>query len=196
MLFGHKGIKTAQDAILGIIQDECDPSGYTGNLHCRIKGTVALRALKITVRNKIIWDAAELEALSTSLLNMDVCTLEELLKHGYALRIHNDTPDPATLTPGTTEKIILGLKESFKRNNPPMNPNLRTNCIRVIDEATTNRRAHCSPLSYSGVIEKLALEFSSAEAETPGPALPTPATFVGLAVPAPPPDRYLDSAQS
>ena len=49
-------------------------------------------------------------------------------------------------------------------------------------------------LSYSGVIEKLALEFSSAEAETPEPALPTPATFVGLAVPAP--DRYLDSAQS
>ena len=79
MLFGHKGIKTAQDAILGIIQDECDPSGY--NLRGRIKGTVALLALKITVLNKIIWGAAELEALSTSLLNRDVHTLEELLKH-------------------------------------------------------------------------------------------------------------------
>ena len=31
------------------------------------------------------------------------------------------------LTPGTAEKIIRGLKESFKRNNPPMNQNLRTN---------------------------------------------------------------------
>ena len=89
---------------------------------------------------------SELDALSTSLLNRDVRTLEELLKHEqevllvqYALGIHLDTPDPATLTPGTTEKIIRGLKESFKRNNPPMNPNLRTNCIRVIDEATTNR---------------------------------------------------------
>ena len=79
MLFGHKGIKTTQDAMLGIIQDECDPSGY--NLCGRIKGTAALRALKITVRNKIILDAGELEALSTSLLNRDVCTLEELLKH-------------------------------------------------------------------------------------------------------------------
>ena len=77
-----------------------------------------------------------------------------------------------------------------------MNPNLLTNCIRVIDEAITNKRANGAPLSYSSVIEKLALEFSSAEAENPGPALPTPATFVGLAVPAPPPDRYLDSAQS
>ena len=198
MLFGHKGIKTAQDAILGIIQDECDPSGY--NLRGRIKGTAALRALKITLRNKIIWDAGELEAMSTSLLNRDVRTLEELLKHEqevilvqYALGIHNDTQDLATFTPGTAEKIIRGLKESFKRNNPPMNPNLRTNCIRVIDEATNNRRTHGATLSYSGVIEKLALEFSSAEAETPVPALPTPATFVGLAVPAP--DRYLDSAQ-
>ena len=79
MLFAHKGIKTAQDAIVGIIQDECDPSGY--NLRSRIKGTVALRALKITVRKKIIRDAAELEALSTLLLNRDVRTLEELLKH-------------------------------------------------------------------------------------------------------------------
>ena len=79
MLFAHKGIKTAQDTILGIIQDECDPSGY--NLRGRIKGTVALRALKITVRKKIIRDAAELEALSTLLLNRDVRTLEELLKH-------------------------------------------------------------------------------------------------------------------
>ena len=79
MLFAHKGIKTAQDAILGIIQDECDPSGY--NLRGRIKGTVALRALKITVRNKIIRVAAELEALVTSLHNRDVRTLEELLKH-------------------------------------------------------------------------------------------------------------------
>ena len=72
-----------------------------------------------------------------------------------------------------------------------MNPNLLTNCIRVIDEAITNKRANGAP-----IIEKLALEFSNAEVETPGPALPTPATFVGLAVPAPPPDRYLDSAQS
>ena len=152
MLFDHKAIKTAQDAILGVIQEECDPSGY--NLRGRIKGTAALRALKITVRNKIIRDAGELEAMSTSLLNRDVRTLEELLKHEqevllvqYALGIHLDTPDPATLTPGTTEKIIRGLKESFKRNNPPMNPNLRTNCIRVIDEATANRRGHGAPLS-------------------------------------------------
>ena len=171
MLFAHKGIKTAQDAILGIIQDECDPSGY--NLRGRIKGIVALRALKITVWNKIIRDAAELEALSTLLLNRDVHTLEELLKHEqevilvqYALGIHNDTPDPATFTPGTAEKIIRGLKESFKRNNPPMNPNLWTNCIGVIDEAITNKRANGAPISYSGVIEKLALEFSSTEAET------------------------------
>ena len=34
------------------------------------------------------------------------------------------------------------------------------------------------------------------EKEPQEPALPTPATFVGLAVPAPPPDRYIDSAQS
>ena len=59
MLFDHKGIKTAQDAIFGIIQEECDPSGY--NLSGRIKGTAALRALKITLRNKIIRDAAALE---------------------------------------------------------------------------------------------------------------------------------------
>ena len=47
-----------------------------------------------------------------------------------------------------------------------MNPNLWTNCIGVIDEAITNKRANGAPISYSGVIEKLALEFSSTEAET------------------------------
>ena len=92
MLFGHKGIKTAQDAILGIIQDECDPSGY--NLRGRIKGTAALRALKITVRNKIIRDAGELEAMSTSLLNRDVRTLEELLPSAFTMthRIRRRSP--------------------------------------------------------------------------------------------------------
>ena len=64
-LFAQQGIKTPQDAILSIIQEECDPSGY--NLHCRIKGTAALWALEITLPNKIIRDAAAFEDLATSL---------------------------------------------------------------------------------------------------------------------------------
>ena len=113
MLFDHKGIKTAQDAIFCIIKEECDPSWY--NLHCRIKATAALRAIKITLLNKIIRDAAALEDLVTSIHNRDlrVSTLEELLKHEreiilahYALGIHNDLPDPGELSPGTTEKIL------------------------------------------------------------------------------------------
>ena len=73
MLFTQKGIKTAKDVILGIIQKECDPSWY--NLRCIIKGTAALRALKITVLNMIIKDAAALEDLVSSLHNRDVHTL-------------------------------------------------------------------------------------------------------------------------
>ena len=45
------------------------------------------------------------------------------------------------------------------------------------------------------MVEKRALEFSSAKEEPQEPALPTQATFVGLAIPAPPPDWYLDLAQ-
>ena len=119
-----------------------------------------------------------------------------------ALGIHNDRPDPGELSPGTTEKIMWGSKESFKWNNPPMYPNLRTNCIRVIEEAMTKKRAKGATVSYSGGVEKLSGGSRVRECRELGeeepqePALPTPATFVGLAVSAPPPDRYIDSAQS
>ena len=81
MLFDHKGIKTAQDAILGIIKEECDPSWY--NLHCRIKATAALRTIKITLRNKIIRDSAALEDLVASLHNRDllVSALEDSMRN-------------------------------------------------------------------------------------------------------------------
>ena len=80
-----------------------------------------------------------------------------------------------------------------------MYPNLRTNCIRVIEEAMTKKRAKGATVSYSGGVEKLSGGSRVRECRELGeeepqePALPTPATFVGLAVSAPPPDRYSDS---